>query len=68
MCKAKKLTYITSEGEYIPNEDHAFRYTKALADVFWQIPEVFYYKAEGLDSDGNDINAIISDTIESMNN
>lgn len=66
LCKAKKLTYITTAGGYIPAEDHAFGYIKALADVFWQIPEVNYYKAEGLDIVGNDIEKIIAEVIGSM--
>lgn len=54
-CKATQLTYITTSGGYIPQDDHAFGYIKSLAEVFWNIPDVRYLKAEGLDIYGTDV-------------
>lgn len=55
LCKAKKLTYITTSGGYIPEDDTAFAYIKTLARMFWNNPEINYYKAEGLDIWGTDV-------------
>lgn len=57
LCKAKKLSYFTTAGGYIPEEDHAFGYVKLLAEKFWEIPEINYVKAEGLDVWGTDVEA-----------
>lgn len=64
LCKAKKLTYITTAGGIIPEEDHAFGYLKTLSDVFWKIPEINYYKADGLDLYGVDVEKKLRETIE----
>lgn len=61
LCKAKKLTYITTAGGQIPEQDHAWCYIKDLAQIFWSIPELEYYKAEGLDIVGNDVEKILAD-------
>lgn len=57
LCKAKKLTYITTAGGPIPENDHAFGYIQDLCRVFWQIDDVRYYKADGLDIYGTDVEA-----------
>lgn len=63
LCKAKKLTYITTAGGPLPEEDHAWCYIKDLAKVFWNIEELEYYKAEGLDIAGNDVAGILAEVI-----
>lgn len=65
LCKAKKLTYITTSGGPI-QEDHGWTYVKDLATVFWNIKELEYYKAEGLDIAGNDIGQILVKTKAEM--
>lgn len=55
LCRAKKLTYITTAGGFIPEQDHGFGYIKTLSDMFWRIPELEYIKAEGLDIAGTDV-------------
>ena len=60
LCKAKKLTFITTSGGFIPEADSAFSYIKSLCDVFWNIRDVHYYKAEGLDIIGNDVSGIMN--------
>lgn len=62
MCKAKRLTFITTAGGYIPEENHAFGYIRQLAEVFWKIADVRYYKAEGLDIYGADVSKILDET------
>lgn len=64
LCKAKKLTFITTAGGYIPKQDHAWNYIKDLAEVFWEIKELHYYKAEGLDIIGTDVDAVLANTIK----
>lgn len=66
LCKAKKLTYITTAGGSIPEQDHAWGYISDLAKIFWNIQELEYYKAEGLDIVGNDVDKILGDVIKSF--
>ena len=66
LCKAKKLTYITtSGGEYFP-EEYGFGYVKALSRNFYGIKEVGLIKATGLDIFGVDPDAIIDETIKNI--
>lgn len=65
-CKAKKLTFITTAGGMIPAENHAFGYIKSLNDVFWKIPELRYYHAEGLDIYGADVKQLIEAVCKEM--
>lgn len=64
LCKAKKLTFITTAGGYIPEQDHAWSYIKDLAEVFWDIKELHYYKAEGLDIIGTDVKAVLAEALK----
>jgi len=66
LCKAKKITYITTAGGSIPEEDHAFGYIKSLAEVFWRIPCIQYFKAEGMDIIGADVEQKLQDVIDTM--
>jgi FMN-dependent NADH-azoreductase len=66
LCKAKKLVYITTAGGYIPQDDHAFGYIKTLAEIFWGIGDIEYYKADGIDIIENDAERILSDTEAEM--
>lgn len=63
LCKAKKLTFITTAGGYIPENDHAFSYIKDLCEVFFDIREIRYVKADGLDVYGNDPVQILKDAL-----
>lgn len=58
-CNAKRITYVTTAGGYIPENDHAFGYIKTLAENFWHIPKIAYYKADGLDIEGADVDAAL---------
>jgi len=59
LCKAEKLTYITTAGgQYLP-EEYGFGYIKALAQNYYGIRDVRAVKATGLDIVGADAEAII---------
>lgn len=66
MCRGKKLTYITTAGGFIPEQDHGFGYIKSLAETFWNIRDVKYYKAEGLDIAGTDADEILSRVLKTF--
>lgn len=68
LCKAKSLTYVTTAGGYIPEDDHGFGYIKSLAEVFWQIPDIRSYKAEGLDIVGVDVEAVLNQVFSYASN
>ncbi|MBR3942450.1 MAG: NAD(P)H-dependent oxidoreductase [Clostridia bacterium] len=48
LCKAEKLTYITTSGGPV-FEDFGYSYVKSLAKNFFNIQEVFCRRAENLD-------------------
>lgn len=59
LCSAKRLYYVTTSGGPIQNEEYGFGYIRALAEGFYQIPEIRCIRAEGLDLPGADIPAIL---------
>ncbi len=59
LCKAKRLYYVTTAGGPVISDDLGFGYVKMLANTFYGIEDVFYYKAEGLDIAGADVEAIL---------
>ena len=61
LCRAKRLTYITTAGGYIPENDHAFGYIRDLCESFWCIKDIRYIKAEGLDIYGADIERLLDE-------
>ncbi len=58
LCKAKRLIYITSAGGKI-YINSGFDYVKALSQGLYGINDVILFKAEGLDEDFCNVNAII---------
>lgn len=60
LCRAKRLIYITTAGGTI-YDNFGFDYVKALAQKFYGIGEVLFFKAENLDIDGNDANKILAE-------
>lgn len=62
MCKAKKLIYVTTAGGPIVSDDFGFGYVKALAQMFYGIPDIQYFKAENLDVIGVDVDAVLEQT------
>ena len=61
LCRAKKLWYVTTAGGPVFNDEYGFGYVSALAKGYWGIPETEQIKAEGLDIEGADIEAILHD-------
>ena len=59
LSKAKELYYVTTAGGFIGQNDFGFSYVKALAQNFFEIPEIHRYAAEGLDIFGADVGAIM---------
>lgn len=61
LCKAKRLTYVTTAGGFEPDplDDHAFGLVRTLAKRFWEIPEVELVAAWGLDIIGADVDALL---------
>ena len=67
LCKADKLTYITTAGgKYIP--DFSYDYIRAVFENNFGIKESRLIKAEMLDIEGFDCEAILSETISRMQN
>ena len=59
LCKAKRLTYVTTAGgDYFP-EEYGYGYIKALAQDFYGIQNVRLLKASGLDIIGADVDNIL---------
>lgn len=61
LCRAKRLTYITTAGGFIGQNDFGYTYVKALAGLFG-IADIKQICAEGLDIVGNDVEAILHET------
>ena len=59
LCHAERLYYVTTAGGPMLLEEFGFGYIKALAENFYQIPETILIKAEGLDLQGADVEAIM---------
>lgn len=66
LCKAKKLTYVTTcGGDFFP-EEFGFGYVKALAENFYGIGKVELIKAVGLDVEGRDEKAILDTAFKAI--
>ena len=59
LCRAKRLTFVTTAGGTGAPFGYGFGYIRALAEGFWGIPEVRLIKAEGLDLEGADPELIL---------
>ena len=59
LCRARKLCYVTTAGGPILSDEYGYGYVKALAEGFYGIPETHLIKAEGLDIQGADVEAIM---------
>lgn len=65
LCKAKKLTYVTTAGgPYFP--DFSYGYVRALATQFFGIKETELVFAENLDVIGNDAEKILKNKINGI--
>lgn len=65
LCRANKLTYITTAGGFIGENLFAYGYIKAIANMFG-IAETEQICAEGLDIIGADVEAILQRTEQNI--
>ena len=66
LCRAKKLTYVTTAGGFIGDRHLGFEYIKTIANVFFGIEDIRLVKAEGLDIQGADVNGIMKEAKSRM--
>ena len=66
LCRAKRLTYVTTAGGNFVPEEYGFGYVKALAQNFYGIREIHLIKAVGLDIDGADTETILKSAAETI--
>ena len=66
LCNAKNLYYVTTAGGFIGENNFGFDYVKALATGFFEISNVRFYSAEGLDIYGADVADIIQKAKENI--
>ena len=59
LCRAKRLTYITTVGGDFYPEEYGAGYVRSLAQGFYGIPEFKLIKATGLDIVGADVDSIL---------
>ena len=59
LCKAKNLYYVTTAGGFIGENNFGFDYIKALAQLYYGIPNTICIKAENLDIVGADVGSIL---------
>ena len=64
LCRAERLTYITTAGGDFFPEEYGFGYVRALAQNFYGIKDVRLIKATGLDIAGADTEAILSSAFD----
>ena len=65
LTSIKEVIYVTTAGGPI-FEDLGYSYIQAVAKVFFNIQEVKYYYAEGLDIFGNDVELILKQAMEKI--
>lgn len=65
LCRAKRMIYVTTAGGPI-YMNFGFEYVKALAETFFGIEEVLFFKAEGLDIIGADIEGIMREARDTV--
>ena len=66
LCRAKKLYYVTTSGGFIGANNFGFDYIKALATSFFDIRDVSFFSAEGLDIEGADVTQIMQKAKDNM--
>lgn len=63
LCKAEKMVYITTSGGYIGDKDFGTDYVRGVADMF-EIGRFDVIKAEGLDIEGIDVDAVLEESVK----
>lgn len=60
LCHIKKLYYVTTAGGYIQSDEYGFGYVKSMFNTFYNVDDISYIRAEGLDIYGNNIDNIMN--------
>lgn len=68
LTNIKNVTYITTAGGYIGENNFGYNYIRGLFSTLFGIKEFTFICAEGLDIYGNDQNQILADAIIKINN
>ena len=63
LCQAKKLIYVSTSGGYIPDNNFGYGYFQSLAENLYGISETQFFKAEGLDIIGNNVEEIMQQSL-----
>lgn len=66
LCKAEKLFYVTTAGGPIFSDEFGYGYIRAMAQGMYGIGNCQQFKAENLDIYGNDVQAILNETLEEI--
>ena len=66
MCNAKKLIYVTTAGGPIVSEYYGFGYIREVGRLFFQIPSIECFFAEGLDLKDANVDEIMDKAIEEI--
>ena len=61
LCHAKQLIYVTTAGGPIMEPNLGYEVVKRMAQSFWGISKFAYFKAEGLDIIGADVEKILQE-------
>lgn len=59
LCRASNLTYVTTSGGYIGENNFGFDYVAGLCKGLFGLQEIYFVKAEGLDIYGADVEGIL---------
>ena len=62
----KSAVYITTAGGYIGDNNCGFDYVQKLFSLLFEIPDIRFFSAEGLDIQGNAPEKILSQAIEKI--
>lgn len=60
LCRASRLTYITSSGGFLGPYDLGTQYLHGLCEVLLGVPKFDAVSAQGLDIDGADVDGILA--------
>ena len=65
-CKAQRAYFVTTAGGYFGDWDYGWDQMRSLCQLYYGIPEVTCFRAEGLDIVTNDPDQILSDAIAAI--
>lgn len=65
-CKAESLTYITTSGGYIGEQNYGYEYVKGLFGSLLGVKSCEFVSAQALDIIGNDVEKILTEAEEKI--